>query len=111
MPSQDPTPVEALHELHEILLLIALEHSPQRLTATRYTLCRDILLHSELSPSLPGFLRQCLTVDRFRDFIHLYDASLEARMGLVEDALRGCIGRARAKALVDVLRDPELGLQ
>jgi hypothetical protein len=101
---QNPTPIDALHELHEILLLAALDMAPQRLAATRYTSCREILLKSALRPALPGFLLQCLTLYRFRDFIHLYHPNLEPRIAFVDEALGRCVSRARERA-TDVLRD------
>ena len=104
MAEQNPAPAEALHELHEILLFAALDDTLQRLAATRYTLCRDILLRSDLRSALPGFVQQCMTVYRFRDFIHLYHADVESRMGFIDEALRGCASRARAKAAPAMLR-------
>ena len=95
MAERDPAPIDALDELYEILLLGALDEPQQRLTATRYTLCREVLLRSALRPMLPGFLQQCLTFDRFRDFIHLYHPSLNARVEMIDDALRASLGRAR----------------
>lgn len=95
MADRDPAPIDALHELYEILLLGALDEPQPRLTATRYTLCRDILLRSGLRPFLPGFLQQCLTFDRFRDFIHLYHPALEPRVEMIDEALRAGLERAR----------------
>ena len=98
MADRDPTPIDALHELYDILLLGALEEPPQRLTATRYTTCREVLLGSTLRPVLPGFLQQCLTFYRFRDFIHLYHPSLGARIEMIDDALRASLNRAQSSA-------------
>lgn len=95
MAEQDLAPVDALHELYEILLVGALEEPTQRLTATRYTLCREALLRGPLRPVLPGFLQQCLTFDRFRDFIYLYHPSLNARVEMIDEALRASLGKAR----------------
>jgi hypothetical protein len=95
MADRDPTPADALHELYEILLLGALEEPQPRLTATRYTRCRDALLRSALRPVLPGFLQQCQSFDRFRDFIHLYHPSLEPRLDMIEESLRAGFKRAR----------------
>lgn len=96
-------PGDALQEFHEILLLAALDDPPQRIAATRYTECREILLRSELRPVLPGFLLQCMTIDRFRDFIHLYHPRLEARVGFVDDAMRAGLARAGRLSRQDVL--------
>lgn len=91
----DLAPMDALDELYEILLLGALDEPQQRLTATRYTLCRDVLLRSGLRPVLPGFMQQCLTFDRFRDFVHLYHPSLNARVEMIDDALRASLNKVR----------------
>jgi hypothetical protein len=97
MADSDPAPIDALNELYEILLLGALDEPQQRLTATRYTSCREALLRSALRPVLPGFLQQCLTFDRFRDFVHLYHPSIDARIDMIDDALRASLARARTK--------------
>lgn len=68
MAEQELTASEALGEFQDIVRLAALDGSPQRLPANRYTICRDTLLRSHLRPHLPGFLFQCLTVARFHDF-------------------------------------------
>ena len=95
MAERDPAPIDALDELYEILLLGALDEPQQRLTATRYTLCREALLRSPLRPVMPGFLLQCLTFDRFRDFIRLYHPSLEARVEMIDEAMRAGLNKAR----------------
>ncbi len=95
MADRDPAPIDALDELYEILLLGALDEPQQRLTATRYTLCREVLLRSALRPALPGFLQQCMTFDRFRDFMRLYHPLLNARVEMIDDALRASLSRAR----------------
>ena len=99
------TPDEALNELQLILNIAAREGSPQRLAASRYTVCRDALMKAGLKPALPGFLVQCLTYDRFHDFIHLYDPTVEARKALVDESLRGCASRIRARPTHDVFND------
>jgi hypothetical protein len=95
MAERDPVPIDALDELYEILLLGALDEPHQRLTATRYTLCRDVLLRSALRPVLPGFLQQCLTFDRFRDFVRLYHSSLNARVEMIDEAMRAGLNKVR----------------
>ena len=105
MAELDPTPAEALGELHDILLLTALETSPPRQAAQHYILCRDILLRSHLRRTLPGFLQQCLTVDKLHDFIHLYHAALEARVAFIDGALEESLKLARARSRTDAFGD------
>lgn len=97
----------ALTELKDLLRLAAAEGPPQRLAATRYTICREALLQSEVRSALPGFLRQCLTLDRFRDFIHLYTPDTHERIAFVNDALRPCESRLGLRPTYDVFGDPD----
>lgn len=99
------TPEEALSELQLILSIAAREGSPQRLAASRYQVCRDALIRAGLKESLPGFLVQCLTYDRFHEFIHLFDPKVEARKALVDEALTAFAGRLRARPTHDVFND------
>lgn len=111
MAEREPTPVEALDELQEILMLGALDQAPQRAIATRYTLCRRVLLNGELAGSMPGFLRQCTTIDSFRVFIQLYHNNLEARLTFIGNSFQGGAVRLRRRRAVDMLSDPDLGLR
>jgi hypothetical protein len=104
---EELTAAAALRELLEILQIAAQEASPQRLAATRYTLCREALLRSELRPVLPGFLLQCLTIYRFHDFIHLYDPRLQARLAFVAEALPLAGARPNPRRDFDVFGDPD----
>lgn len=99
--------MEALAELKELLLLSAAGGSLQRLAATRYTICRDVLLRGELGSLLPGFLRQCLTLYRFHDFIHLYAPTQGERAQFVGDSLRACEMRAGLRSSFDAFSDPD----
>jgi len=107
MAGRDLTPGEALTELKQLMRLAAGEGSPQRLAATTYTICREALLQSELRPALPGFLLQCLTIFRFKDFIQLYSPSLDDRIAFVDEAFRACEARAGLRASFDVFGDPD----
>jgi len=98
---------EALTELKQLMRLAAGEGSPQRLAATTYTVCRETLLQSELRPALPGFLLQCLTIFRFKDFIQLYSPSLSERHAFVDEAFRACEIRAGLRQSFDVFDDPD----
>lgn len=107
MAGRDLTPGEALTELKQLMRLAAGEGSPQRLAATTYTICREALLQSELRPALPGFLLQCLTIFRFKDFIQLYSPSLDDRIAFVDEAFRACEARAGLRSSFDVFGDPD----
>jgi hypothetical protein len=111
MAEREPTPVEALEELQEILMLGAFDQAPQRVTATRYTLCRKVLLGGELAGSMPGFLRQCTTIDSFRIFIQLYHSNLEARLTFIGNSFEGTSSRLRRRRAVDLMSDSDLGLR
>lgn len=98
---------DALRELEEILLVAAASKAPlPRATAPRYVRLRETLLKSDFAASLPGFLRQCLTIDRFRDFIHLYHPEPAKRAEFLDLALRSgtC---PRKRSLRDVFSDSE----
>ncbi|MEA3040397.1 MAG: hypothetical protein QOE79_2910 [Sphingomonadales bacterium] len=105
MSEEELTTGEALTELHELLRLAALGNSPQRLAATSYTTCREILLQSDLRPALPGFLLQCLTIFRFKDFIHLYSPNESERMAFIDAAIRACETQASLRPTFDVFGD------
>ncbi len=98
---------EALTELKQLMRLAAGEGSPQRLAATTYTVCRETLLQSELRPALPGFLLQCLTIFRFKDFIQLYSPALNERHAFIDEAFRACETRAGLRPAFDAFDDPD----
>lgn len=102
MPEPELTATEALAELHQLMRLVASGDSPQRLAATTYIACRETLLASALRPALPGFLFQCLTIFRFKDFIHLYSPNVNERIAFIEDCVRSCEVRAGLAAKFDV---------
>jgi hypothetical protein len=102
------TTSEALAELKDLLRLASTDEALQRLSATRYTRCREVLLQSELRSALPGFLRQCLTHARFHDFIHLYSHDRNERLAFVEAALKPCENRMGLRSTFDVFGDPDL---
>jgi hypothetical protein len=107
MAMQELAAGEALGKLKELMRLAAGEGSPQRLAATTYTVCRETLLQSELRPALPGFLLQCLTIFRFKDFIQLYSPSLSERHAFIDEAFRACETRAGLRPTFDVFDDPD----
>lgn len=106
MPEPELTTIQALAELQDLMRLAASgDYSPQRLAATTYTGCRDLLLKSELGQLLPGFLRQCLTIYRFKDFIQLYSPSERERVAFVDEAFRAADTRAHLRAPFDVFAE------
>lgn len=107
MADEELTTGDALAELREHLRLAASEEPLHRLAATRYTICRDALLRGDGRSELPGFLQQCLTIYRFRDFIHLYTPRLTERTGFVDEAIRACQTRMGLRPAFDVFGDLE----
>lgn len=83
-------PSEALVEIAEIMLLTASNHSARRMSAVRYTRCRTALIESGLRSSVPGFLVQCVSLDKFHDFISLLDPDPQVRIAFVEAGLAKC---------------------
>lgn len=105
MPEPELTTIQALDELQDLMRLVASGDSPQRLAATTYTASRELLLKSELGPLLPGFLRQCLTIFRFKDFIQLYSPSDRERIAFIDESFRACDTRANLRAPFDVFAE------
>lgn len=75
-----------LQELEELLRLMASGRHPNRSEATRYTTYRATLLAARTPLPLPGFLKQCLSLERFRDFITLFDPAIERRERFVKES-------------------------
>ena len=96
---------EAWSELQELLRFVATQ-PPHRHMAALYTTLRDTLLKSDYQRHLPGFMLQCLTLDRYRDFIHLYDPSTEARLDFLSRSFRNRSVRA-SRPTRDFLADAE----
>lgn len=104
---QRPSTTEALAELRELLRTAATVTSPQRPAAVRYMHCRTALLNGELRPLMPGFLVQCLSLDKFHQFIHLYHPLPEARLAFLDEAFARCIVQAGKPTSYDVFSDPD----
>jgi hypothetical protein len=105
--SEPPMTAETLGEIKELMRLAASGGSLQRFHASRYTACRDALMRSEIRAALPGFLRQCLTLSRFQDFIYLYTPDPKERLDFLEAALRPCESRGRLRSTIDVFGDSD----
>ena len=56
---------------------------------------------------MPGFLVQCVSLDKFQTFIYLYDPTPEARIDLVDAAFDKVAALLDSKRRYDVFEDPE----
>lgn len=83
---------EILRELEGVLFAVASGQPLQRPWAFRYSELRTKLLESSLRDKVPGFLFQCGSIDRFRDFITLYHPRPESRAAFLRAALERCWG-------------------
>jgi hypothetical protein len=90
VPAPELTMERAFKDMETILYSIAASPSHYRNFAVHYMRCRNVLLGGECRAMLPGFLIQCGTSDKFRDFVCLYDASAEARRAFLDNALSRC---------------------
>lgn len=89
-PSNELSDREALAEFHELLRDCCADKPPPRLLAVRYQICRMALMAGVLKADLPGYVRQCMSSLRFREFIHLYDRDPVVRSKFVDNSLAGC---------------------
>ena len=96
---------EALDEMEEIMRVTASEHSARRVAAVRYTRCRSALIESELRAAVPGFLVQCVSLDKFHDFISLLDPSPKTRIAFIEAGLADCRAALDVQKKYDVFGD------
>lgn len=92
-------------QLRDLLRLVASGEPPSREHAVSYLDCRSRLIASPSGDMLPGFLYQCGTIDRFREFIFLYDPDTELRCQFIDRM----IGRARALSQPGARREPADG--
>ena len=98
------TSERAFKDLEAILRSIAASPSHYRNFAVHYMRCRSALLDQPGRALLPGYLLQCGTSDKFRDFIILYDASVAARHAFIDESLARCrasLGWTRAYDIFD----------
>ena len=80
----------AFADLEQMLYSIASSPSHHRSFAVHYMRCRNLVLTGQDRSALPGFLIECGTSEKFRDFITLYDASIGERHAFLEYALSRC---------------------
>ena len=81
---------QALEEFHLLLRDCCLDHPLPRTMAARYQICRTALITGELNKCLPGFVRQCGSLLKFSEFIHLYDHEPATRAEFIEVSLGTC---------------------
>jgi len=93
---EDP-PAHILRELQDVLFAVASGQPFQRPWAFRYSELRTKLLESGLRDKVPGFLFQCGSIDRFRDFITLYHPRPESRAAFLRAALERCWGEIESR--------------
>jgi hypothetical protein len=104
-PEPDLTPATAFEELEAILYTVAASPPQHRKFAVRYMQCRDVLMGSELRATLPGFMLQTGTIDKYRDFITLYDRDVPARRAFLDHALGRCRALVGPKRVYDDFAD------
>lgn len=80
---------QAMDELEALMCAVATGALPNRAEATAYSRCRDLLMAAP-DAVLPGFVHQCLTVFKFRDFITLYDPDPDMRERFTQRAFERC---------------------
>lgn len=89
----DPVPIEideVFDRFGALLQSIAAGLPVDRSAAMHYSEYRSMLLDSPYRDVLPGFVLQCMSVLKYREFISLYDPAARAREAFVRDLLAGC---------------------
>ncbi|MDT9599022.1 hypothetical protein [Sphingosinicella rhizophila] len=79
-----------VRELQTVLHAVSSANTLDRIWAYRYTRCRDLVLQLSPRPAVPGFLRQCVSVDNFHDFIRFYHPAIPHRHAFIDEALEAC---------------------
>jgi hypothetical protein len=72
-----------LQELEALLISVAMGEIPNRQHATAYSTMRVTLLESYDAAVVPGFLQQCISIYKFREFITLYHGRPDDRRRLI----------------------------
>ena len=81
---------EAFARFEALLQSIATGLLVDRSAAMRYSEYRSMLLDSAYRDFLPGFVLQCVSVFKYREFISLYDPAARTREAFVGDQLAEC---------------------
>ena len=105
MPDMELSAHQALEELHAVLREAAGEQSPGRYLPVRYQSCRTVLMTGALRPYLPGFVRQCVSLLQFREFIRLYHPEPAVRRRFIDLSLDNCWTQLNERPAHDV--DPD----
>jgi len=105
MPEMTLSDHAALEEFHELLRDAARGHSPSREPPVRYQACRTALLAGRLSAYLPGFVRPCVSLYKFREFISLYDQDAGKRLRFIDRSLEDCWTQLNERPAHDTFRD------
>jgi hypothetical protein len=95
----------ALAELQGLLRESSANLSPPRLWAVRYQICRSTLMSGELKAYLPGYIFQCVSLFKFREFIHLYDHEVGSRIAFVDRSFENCWTQLNERPTFGTFRD------
>jgi hypothetical protein len=98
---------EALAGMEELMRSAASGSTQHRLMAVRYTQWRSALMASEVRTAVPGFLVQCVTVDKFNTFITLLDPKLDARLQFLDAAFAKCRAMLASSRVYDVFGEDD----
>ena len=79
---------------------------PGRELAQRYAACRQVLLQEVDRSALPGFIVQCVSINRFVEFISLFHPEVDARRNFLWQQLSGFRPAAKVSGSVDIFNAP-----
>jgi hypothetical protein len=97
----------AIDELEELLCSVARGVLPNRSHAIDYSRCHVTLLESSVKDLLPGFIYQCRTILKFKDFITLYDPDTALREAFVRKTFEQCRSMVERAVARGPSRPPE----
>lgn len=86
----NPEDAQTLQELEDLLCAVAAGGPVNRASASDYSDRRTRLIASPVRSALPGFLHQCVSLMRFKEFITLYHPDIDARQRFVQARLEPC---------------------
>jgi hypothetical protein len=95
-PASPLTDHQALTDFHALLRDACQDRPPSRPQSVLYQSCRATLMEGNLKAFLPGFVRQCMSIERFREFIHLYDRDPQVRIAFLDGELAAAWAHAGA---------------
>ena len=87
----EPDLDELLTHIRSLLVYAAQGGAVAREHAVEYLNLRQRLLDSPIGKLLPGFLYQCVTIVRFKDFISLYDPETALRVAFIDRMIDRCL--------------------